>query len=166
MATTDDLKDAFAGESQANRRYLAFAGQAEEDGYPQIAKLFRAAAEAETVHAMAHLRAMDGVKSSAENLQAAISGEAYEFDKMYPAFVADAQKEGHKAGLTSFRRAMAVEAVHHELFSQAMKALQSGKDLSGERILVCPVCGNTVLGEAPDVCPICGTPGDRFVEVK
>lgn len=165
MATTENLQAAFAGESQANRRYLAFAKKAEADGFPQVAKLFRAAAEAETVHAHAHLRAMDGVKGTVENLQAAVDGEAYEFQKMYPGFLAEAQKEAHKAAVASFQGAMAVEKIHHGLYTQAIGAVKGGKDLPAAKIFVCGVCGNTVLGEAPDKCPICGAPRSKFAEV-
>ena len=166
MATIDNLKGAFAGESQANRKYLAFAKKAAADGYPQIAKLFRAAAEAETVHAHAHLRVMGGVKTTAENLEAAIEGEGFEFTKMYPEYIAEAEKEGNKAALSSFKFANAVEKVHHALYSDALKTLQAGKDLPAAPIYVCDVCGYTVAGEAPDKCPVCGAKKERFFEVK
>ncbi len=166
MATTDNLQEAFAGESQANRKYLAFAKKAEQDGYPQVAKLFRAAAEAETVHAHAHLRALDGVKATAENVAAAIEGEGFEFQKMYPNFVAEAEKEDNSAALRSFKNALAVEEIHHGLYNQAAAALKDGKDLAAAKIFVCPICGNTVLDEVPDPCPICGTAKDRFVEIQ
>lgn len=166
MATIDNLKGAFAGESQANRKYLAFAKKAEADGYPQIARLFRAAAEAETVHAHAHLRVMGGVKSTGENLQAAIEGEGFEFTKMYPEYVAEAEKEGNKAALNSFKFAMAVEKVHHGLYTEALKSFQSGKDLPAAPIFVCDVCGYTVAGDVPDKCPVCGAKRERFFEVK
>ncbi len=166
MATIDNLKAAFAGESQANRKYLAFAKKAEGDGFKQIAKLFRAAAEAETVHAHAHLRVMRGIGSTQENLEAAIAGEAYEAREMYPAFVAEAEKEGDKAALASFRNALAVEKVHHALYTGALEAFKQGRDLKGERIWVCPVCGNTVVGaEPPEKCAVCGVAGDKFFEV-
>lgn len=165
MAATENLQAAFAGESQANRKYLAFAKKAEADGFPQVAKLFRAAAEAETVHAHSHLRALNGIKGTAENLQAAIDGEGYEFQKMYPEFLADAQKEGHKAATLSFQNALAVEKIHHGLYTQAIGAVKGGKDLAAAKIFVCGVCGNTVLGEAPDKCPICGAPRSKFSEV-
>ncbi|MBC7231950.1 MAG: rubrerythrin family protein [Chloroflexi bacterium] len=165
MATMDNLKAAFAGESQANRKYLAFAKKAESDGYPQIAKLFRAAAEAETVHAHAHLRVMGGIKSTAENLQAAIEGEGFEFQQMYPAYLAEAEKEGNKAAATSFKHALEVEQVHYNLYSQALASLQAGKDLPAAPIFVCSVCGYTVSGEAPDKCPVCGAKQDHFFEV-
>lgn len=166
MATIDNLKGAFAGESQANRKYLAFAKRAAADGYPQIAKLFRAAAEAETVHAHAHLRVMGGVKTTAENLQAAIDGEGFEFTTMYPEYMAEAEKEGNKAALTTFKNANAVEKVHHGLYSDALTTLKSGKDLPQARVFVCDVCGYTVAGEAPDKCPICGAKRERFFEVE
>ena len=164
MATKENLQEAFAGESQANRKYLAFARKAEAEGYPQIAKLFRAAAEAETVHAHAHLRVMGGVKETAENLQAAIDGEGAEFRQMYPQFVAQAKTEGRKDAVVSFENALAVEEIHHGLYSEALSALKGGKDLPAAPIFICQVCGNTVLGEAPDKCPICGSPKKRFLE--
>jgi len=166
MATLDNLKAAFAGESQANRKYLAFAKKADAEGKAQIAKLFRAAAEAETVHAHAHLRAMDGVKSTAENLQAAIEGEGYEFTKMYPGFVAEAKKEGHQVALKSFELAMAVEKIHHGLYNQDAGALKEGRDLPATKIFVCQVCGNTVSDSAPDKCTVCGVAGSKFTEIK
>ncbi len=166
MSTKDNLKDAFAGESQANRKYLAFAKKAEAEGFKQIAKLFRAAAEAETIHAHAHLRVMGEIKSTADNLQAGIDGEGYEFQQMYPKFVAEAEAEGNKAALTSFKYAMAVEKIHHGLYSDALSAFKTGRDLNTAAIYLCPVCGNTVIGSIPDKCPICGVPKDKFVEVK
>lgn len=166
MSTKDNLKDAFAGESQANRKYLAFAKKAEADGFKQIAKLFRAAAEAETIHAHAHLRVMGEIKSTADNLQAGIDGEGYEFQQMYPKFVAEAEAEGNKAALTSFKYAMAVEKIHHGLYTEALTTFKTGRDLNAAAIYVCPVCGNTVIGSIPDKCPICGVPKDKFVEVK
>ena len=166
MATADNLKAAFAGESQANRKYLAFAKKADAEGRPQIAKLFRAAAEAETVHAHAHLRVMKGVGSTAENLQAAIDGEGYEFKEMYPQFVKAAEAEGNKPAVMTFKNAMAVEQTHHQLYSEALAAQKAGKDLASASICVCQVCGHTAVGGAPDKCPVCGAPKDKFVEVK
>lgn len=166
MATRDNLQEAFAGESQANRTYLAFAKKADEDGYPQVAKLFRAAAEAETVHAHAHLRVMGGIKSTTENLQAAVEGEGHEFRHMYPGFLAEAQAEGLKPAEFSFKNALAVEEVHHGLYSKAFAAVQAGSDLPATPIYVCPVCGNTVEGTAPDKCAVCGVPGKRFAEIS
>ena len=166
MATSENLKDAFAGESQANRKYLAFAKKAETDGFPQVARLFRAAAEAETVHAHAHLRVMGGIKTTADNLQVAIDGEGFEYLQMYPGYVAEAEKEGNKPATNSFKNALAVEEIHHGLYSEALKAVTTGQDLPEAQIFVCNVCGNTVLGEIPDRCPICGAPKTRFFEVK
>lgn len=165
MATSENLKAAFAGESQANRTYLAFARKADADGFKQIAKLFRAAAEAETVHALAHFRVMGGVKSTETNLESAIAGEGYEANEMYPAFLAEAETEGNKAAVTSFRNALAVEKVHHALYTGALAAFRQGRDLKGDRIWICPVCGNTVVGdEPPAACDVCGAPGDKFFE--
>jgi len=166
MATIDNLKDAFAGESQANRKYLAFAQKAKADGFPQVAKLFRAAAEAETVHAHAHLRAMGGIKDTVENLKAAISGEGFEYNEMYPGYVEEAQAEGNKPALTSFRNALEVEGIHYGLYNKALAAVMDGQDLPPGRIFVCSVCGNTVYGEAPDKCPVCGVPHGKFFEVE
>ena len=166
MATGDNLQEAFAGESQANRKYLAFAKKAEADGYSQIARLFRAAAAAETVHAHAHLRVMGGVKGTAENLEAAIAGEGLEFQEMYPTFVAEAEAEGNKGAAMSFKNAMAVEEIHHGLYSKALETLEGGSDLPAAPMFVCGICGNTVIGEAPDKCPVCGAPKSRFAEVE
>ncbi|HJX30590.1 MAG TPA: rubrerythrin family protein [Thermodesulfobacteriota bacterium] len=157
MATKENLKEAFAGESQANRKYLAFAKKAEADGFPQIAKLFRAAAEAETVHAHSHLRVLGGIKTTTENLQAAIEGEGFEFKEMYPKFIAEAEKEGDKQALTTFTYANAVEKIHHTLYAEALAKLNTGKDLPASDIHICGVCGYTVWGEAPEKCPVCGS---------
>ena len=165
MSTHENLQAAFAGESQANRKYLAFATKAEAEGWPQIARLFRAAAAAETVHAHAHLRTMGGICDTKKNLQEAIAGEAHEFQSMYPAFIAEAEAEGHKGALVSFRNANAVEKTHHALYSQALAALEAGRDLDSAAIYVCDVCGHTAVGEAPDKCPVCGAAKGRFKEV-
>lgn len=165
MATKDNLQAAFAGESQANRKYLAFARKAEAEGFAQVARLFRAAAEAETVHAHAHLRVMKGINSTAENLKAAIDGEGYEFTEMYPDFVKEAQAEANQPAVHSFKNALAVEEIHHGLYHEALEAVVSGSDLPETRMYVCEVCGNTVQGEAPDKCPICSAPKDKFTEV-
>jgi rubrerythrin len=165
MATQDNLQAAFAGESQANRKYLAFATKAEAERRPQIAKLFRAAAAAETVHAHAHLRVMKGVGDTKQNLQAAIEGEGHEFREMYPAFIKEAEAEGNKAALISFRNANAVEEIHFSLYTEALETLTAGKDLPPAAIHVCEVCGNTVVGAVPDKCPVCGAPKSKFKEV-
>lgn len=164
--TEEDLKAAFAGESQANRKYLAFAKKADEEGYPQVAKLFRAAAEAETVHALNHLNVLSGVKSTADNLNAAISGETYEFKQMYPQFIEDAKKEGDKKAQMSFDSANKVEQIHAGLYQKALDAVKSKKELPKADIWVCPVCGNTFEGSAPDKCPICFTPKEKFMPIK
>ncbi len=166
MTSLECLKEAFAGESQANRRYLAFAKKADAEGFPQVARLFRAAAAAETVHAHAHLRAMSGVGSTMANLLVAIAGEAHEFQKMYPEFIKAAAGEGHSAALKSFKNAMPVEEVHHRLYSEAAEAVKNGKDLAETAVHVCEVCGHTVAGEAPDHCPICGAKKEKYTEVK
>jgi len=166
MTTEKNLKEAFAGESQANRMYLAFAQKAESDGYSQIAKLFRAAAAAETVHAHAHFRVMGGVKGTVENLQAAISGEGYEFQNMYPDFLKEAEAEKNIPAAVSFRNALAVEKIHHDLYSHALESISKGKDLPGQDIFVCDVCGNTVCGHAPDKCPVCGAEKSKFTRIS
>jgi len=167
MAKTDqNLKDAFAGESQANRMYLAFAKKADEEGYPQVAKLFRAAAQAETVHALNHLNVMGQVKSTVDNLGTAISGETYEFKKMYPEFIEDAKKEGNKKAQQSFEYANKVEEIHAALYQKALEAVKAKTQPPVADIWVCPVCGNTFEGKAPDVCPICGTSVTKFMAIK
>ncbi len=166
MAKTDEnLKAAFAGESQANRMYLAFAEKADEEGLPQIAKLFRAAAEAETVHAMNHLDAMGHVKSTAENLSTAVSGETYEFQKMYPQFIQEAKSDSNKQAFQSFDYANRVEQIHAGLYQQAIEAVKSKKDLPSADIYVCPVCGNTFVAKTPDRCPICATAKEKFKKI-
>jgi rubrerythrin len=165
MSTGQNLKDAFAGESQANRMYLAFAKQAEKDGYSQVAKLFRAAAAAETVHAHAHFRAMGAIKKTEENLQTALKGEGFEFQQMYPKFLAEAQVEENKQAVVSFKYALAVEEIHYGLYSDALEAVESGADLPEGRIYVCSVCGNTVKDYAPDKCPVCGSVKEQFHEI-
>ncbi|MFH1414497.1 MAG: rubrerythrin family protein [Elusimicrobiota bacterium] len=166
MSTLENLQEAFAGESQANRLYLAFAKKAEEDGLIQVAKLFRAAAEAETVYAHAHLRVMGGVKSTVENLETAIKGEGEEFKRMYPGFLEVAREEGMKPAEFSFKNALAVEEIHHDLYSKALEAVKGGGDLLPASIFVCPVCGNTIEGSPPENCPICNVPGSKFMEIE
>ena len=165
MPTQENLQVAFAGESQASQKYLAFAAKADTEGHPQIAKLFRAAAAAESVHARAHLHVMKGVGDTKGNVQTAIDGERYEFTEMYPKFVQEAQAEGQKGALNSFHNAMAVEQTHHGLFTEALEALDGGKDLEPAAIYVCDVCGHTAVGEAPDKCPVCGAAKSKFKEV-
>jgi len=163
--TAENLKEAFAGESQANRRYIAFAQKADKEGLPQVAKLFRAAAEAETVHALNHLRAMNGVAGTLENLKAASSGEAAEFKQMYPAFIEQAKKDGDKAAQRTFDYANQVEQIHHQMYNKAIGAVEGGGDLPRAELYVCQGCGNTVEGEPPDRCPICGAPKKMFKRI-
>ena len=165
-STEENLQSAFAGESQANRRYLFFADKADKEGYPQAARLFRAAAEAETVHARNHFAAMDGVGSTRDNLMAGAIGEHYEFTRMYPPFIEQAEAENNSRAELSFKYANAVEQVHHKYYEAAIKAVDAGQQLKDEPYFICPVCGNTVAGEAPDKCPICGTPGSKFKKVE
>ncbi|HBA54605.1 rubrerythrin family protein [Syntrophorhabdus aromaticivorans] len=163
MSTTEkNLKDAFAGESQANRKYLAFAKKAEEEGYRAVAKLFRAAAEAETVHAHNHLRELKGIKSTKENLEEAISGESYEFLTMYPAMIEEAKTEGNKGAQRSFHIANEVEKIHHTLYKKALDALGNNVDTD---YYICKVCGYTAEGEAPETCPVCGAKKIAFYKV-
>jgi rubrerythrin len=164
--TIDNLGAAFAGESQANRRYLAFAQKADEDGQPQVARLFRAAAAAETVHALNHLRVMGGVQSTQDNLKTAIGGEHEEFTSMYPGFIQIAEQEEQEEARESFTLAKRVEGIHHKLFSGTLEALAEGKELEQGVYYVCQHCGNTVLGEAPKACPVCGRPQEQFKRIE
>ncbi|MCM0755168.1 rubrerythrin family protein [Desulfovibrio aminophilus] len=160
MSQTDsNLKQAFAGESQANRKYLAFAQQADKEGYPQVAKLFRAAAEAETVHAHAHLRALGAVGNTAANLKEAVGGETYEFETMYPPMIEAAVAEGNKAAERSFRYALDAERVHAELYAKALKNMEAKEDVG---YLICTVCGYIAENEAPAKCPVCGAAAKAF----
>ena len=162
--TLEDLQAAFAGESQANRKYLAFAKKSEEEGFKQVARLFRAAAAAETIHAHTHLRTMDGVGSTADNLKAAIAGENYEAVTMYPGFLKDAQAEGNKKAERSFTYALEAEKVHEELYTAALQSLgQPGEEYD---YYVCPVCGFTHARNAPDKCPVCGAAGSKFEHIS
>ena len=157
--TLENLKEAFAGESQANRKYLAFAKKAEEEGYPQVARLFRAAAEAETIHAHNHLNVIGEVKSTRENLQAAYEGEHQEFTSMYPTFIEQAKKDGNNEALKTFHWANEVEKVHGNLYK---KAIDSLKSLKGTSYYVCQRCGYTAEGNAPEQCPVCGAKKNNF----
>ena len=161
--TEQNLRDAFAGESQANRKYLAFAQKAEAEGHTQVAKLFRAAADAETVHAINHLRELGGIQSTDKNLNVALSGESYEFQKMYPMMIADAKAEGMQGALRSFSLANEVEKVHAALYEKAIKNLGRGEDVD---YWVCQVCGYTAEGEAPDDCPVCKAKKQAFKRVN
>lgn len=164
--TTDDLKAAFAGESQASRKYLSFAKKADEEGLAQIARLFRAASHAETIHAHNHLKALEGIQSTTENLQTAIAGENYEVTSMYPDFIKDAEEEGAKKALRSFQWAMDVEKVHEELYRKALVALEAHEAQAESDYYICPFCGYTHEGPLEGKCPVCGTPGERFERVS
>ena len=160
--TEQNLKDAFAGESQANRKYLAFAQKADSEGYAQVGKLFRAAAAAETIHAHAHLRTLKGVGSTADNLKEAIAGETHEFKSMYPAMIEEAKAEEQKAALRSFTYANDVEEVHADLYTKALDNLDS---LEAVDYYVCNVCGYTCENEPPDECPVCKAKKKAFFKV-
>jgi rubrerythrin len=160
--TETNLQNAFAGESQANRKYLAFAKKAEQEGYKQVARLFRAVAEAETIHAHNHLKELGGIKSTKENLGAALNGEVYEFEKMYPQMIADAKAEGAKEAERSFNYANEVEKVHADLYKKAIANL--GKEKNAD-YYVCSVCGYTIENEAPDECPVCKSKKQAFKKI-
>ncbi len=159
----ENLKDAFAGESQANQKYRAFASKAEQEGFPNVARLFRAAAEAERIHAEGHLRALDAIMTTADNLKAAVGGETYEFAEMYPPMLAQAEAEGHKAR-RMFGYAVQAEAVHARLYQCALDAVLQGRDIEHDSVYLCPVCGHLEFGRPPETCPICGTKAGRFVK--
>ncbi|MGL1863595.1 MAG: rubrerythrin family protein [Pseudodesulfovibrio sp.] len=161
--TLDNLKAAFAGESQANRKYLAFAEKAEKDGKPGVAKLFRAAAAAETIHAHAHLRLMKGIGTTEENLKGAIEGETFEFESMYPGMIKDAEAEGENAILRYFGFANEAEKIHAELYTAALE--DSGDKFAAADFYVCSVCGHTQDGEATEKCPICGAAPKAYQKV-
>ncbi|MFQ5888322.1 MAG: rubrerythrin family protein [Candidatus Hydrothermarchaeales archaeon] len=163
--TENNLKEAFAGESQANRRYTAFAKKADAEGFPNVARLFRAAAASETHHALKHLNVLGEVKSTAENLKAAVEGETFEHSDMYPKFIATAEEEGKTPAKISFFAANEAEKVHAELYSKAIEAVESGSDIEAKDYYVCQVCGFTVEGEAPDTCPVCRNPKEVFKRI-
>jgi rubrerythrin len=160
--TKDNLGSAFVGESQANRKYVFFAEKAEREGHKQVAKLFRAAADAETAHARNHLNVMQGIKSTRENLLAAKGGENHEFTEMYPAFIKQAEVEGNNKAKETFNLANKVEQIHHTLFTTALSKVEKGETIAEKPIYVCQYCGNTVEGEAPEKCPVCGAPRKMF----
>jgi rubrerythrin len=165
MSTTkENLAGAFAGESQANQKYRAFAKKAEKEGLPNIAKLFNTAAEAERIHAEGHLTSLDGIASTIENLKEAIAGETYEYTEMYPPMYSQAVEEGHKAK-RMFGYALKAEAIHAQLYKLALSAAEQGKDLDTGEIYFCPVCGNIEFGKPENSCPICGTISSKFIHV-
>ena len=160
--TNENLKEAFAGESQAFQKYTSFAEAAEKEGLPNIARLFRTTAQAERIHAAAHFSALDGVGSTADNLKEAIAGETYEYQQMYPPMLEVAEAEGHKAK-RMFKFAVAAEEIHARLYERALAAAEKGEDLQEEKFYLCPVCGHIEFGAAPDKCPICGAPAGRYI---
>lgn len=162
--TIDNLKEAFAGESQANQKYRVFARKAEQDGFPNVARLFRTAAEAERIHAEGHLKALEGVGSTADNLKTAFDGETHEYKEMYPPMLEQAKVEDHKAK-RMFGYALEAEAVHAKLYTLALDAVKQGKDLTEVEFYLCPVCGNIEIGKPTEPCKVCGTKADKFVLV-
>ena len=162
--TNDNLKEAFAGESQANQKYRAFAKKAEKDGFPNIARLFRTTAEAERIHAEGHLGSLEEIGSTADNLQGAIDGETYEYTEMYPPMLVQALEDGHKAK-RMFAFAVGAEEVHATLYKKALEAVKAGKDLAETEFYLCPFCGHIELGQPPETCPICGAKAAAFMQV-
>lgn len=162
MSTEENLKAAFAGESQANRKYLAYAAKADEEGYPGVAKLFRAAAEAETIHAMSDLKAMGVVKSTAENLKDAIKGETFEFTEMYPGFISEAEAANNTVAKRTFNLANQAEKTHAEYYTKSLEELDKKANVD---YYICEICGNLHEGSAPEKCSICGAPASKFKNV-
>ena len=162
--TMENLNEAFAGESKAFQKYEAFANKAEKEGFANIAKLLRTTAQAEKIHAEGHLKAMEGIGSTLENLQAAIEGETYEHEEMYPPMLEQAEAEGHKTK-KMFKYAVEAEKVHAELYRKALEAVQNGEDLSEAEFYLCPVCGHIEMGTPPESCPICGVPASKYVQL-
>jgi rubrerythrin len=158
--TNENLMEAFAGESQANRKYTAFAKKAEAEGYHNAAKLFRAAADAETLHALKELEVAGKVQSTAENLKEGIAGETYEYQSMYPGFIKEAEEEGNKMAVTAFTFAMKAEEVHAGLYKDALENLDKTEEVF---YYLCPICGN-IEKSVPDRCPICGVMGSKFIK--
>jgi rubrerythrin len=165
MATTyDNLKNAFAGESQANQKYLSFAKKAEQEGLPNVARLFRTTAAAEKIHAEGHLKSLEGIGTTAQNLQAAIEGETYEYSSMYPPMLKQAEAENHRAR-HMFKYALDAEAVHAKLYAMALEAVKAGKDLADVEFYLCPVCGHVEIGRPGCACPICGAKAEKYVQI-
>ncbi|MCW3488552.1 rubrerythrin family protein [Dethiobacter alkaliphilus] len=164
MKTLENLMNAFAGESQANRKYLAFAIKAEKEGYNNIGRIFRAIAEAETIHALKHLEVAGKVGSTLENLEEAVQGEHYEYSTMYPEFIETAKEEDQPKALKSFEYANEAEKVHGKTFSTLKEEVSGGQDIADQQVSLCPVCGWVGLGAPPERCPICNTPANKFKE--
>jgi len=166
MSTMDNIKAAFAGESQANRKYSVFSEKAKAEGYNNVAKLFRATSEAEAIHAKRLLFVADMVGTTEENLNASAKGETEEYEEMYPSFIDAANSENKTEAVRIFTHAMKAEEVHAGLYKKAAEAIKNGKDLEVSAIFLCPVCGNVTLNSAPDACPICGAPKRMFREIQ
>jgi rubrerythrin len=160
--TQENIKAAFAGESQAHLKYLNFADKAAKEDKPNVARLFQAAAFSEQIHAGAHLRVMQGVGATVDNLAGAIGGESFEVDEMYPAYIAVAKDQDDQAAMTSFKRAYEAEKVHKQLYGRAKTAVEAGADVQLQDVFVCGHCGFTIEGARPDKCPMCGHPGEQF----
>ncbi len=161
--TKANLKEAFAGESMAHMKYLIFSEQADKDGYPEVARLFRAIAYAEKVHATNHLRVLEGIGDTATNLKTGINGENYENTEMYPAFDAVAKFQKEKGAIRSFHYAREAELIHEKMYGNAKASVESGEDIPAGNVHVCPVCGHTVIGDVPDKCPVCGLLKEKYV---
>jgi len=164
--TKGNLEKAFAGESQANRRYLAYSHKADDEGFPEVARVLRAIGEAETIHALNHLKVMGMVDSTKSNLTKAIEDEDYEVKEMYPEFVEQADKEDSNRAKKTFSHALAVEKEHGKILREARKMVDQGKDLKTKNLMVCPGCGFTMFGKIPNVCPVCGATKDKFEEIE
>ncbi len=165
MATKENAMEAFAGESQANRKYQAFSDKAAEEGFKNVATLYKAASEAEAIHAKKLLKVLSAIEPTAKNLEKSIEGETHEFTSMYPAFIKEAEVEKKSDAVLAFTFAMKAEQVHAGLYKKALEAVKAGKDIGREKIFLCPVCGNIEIGKAPDKCPICGVFGKQFREI-
>ncbi len=165
MPTTENAKEALAGESQANRKYQAFSEKAAEEGFRNVAVLYKAASEAEAIHAKKLLKVLAAIGSTEKNLEASIAGETHEFTTMYPGFVQAAEAEKRSDAVLAFTHAMKAEEVHAALYRKALAAIKAGNDLGREKVFLCPVCGNIELGKAPDKCPICSVFGKQFREI-
>lgn len=163
--TEEDLKAAFAGESQAHVKYMIFSEEAQKEGKPKLANVFKAIARAELIHAKNHLKALGGIKKSLENIEAAYSGENYEIEEMYPVFNAVAKFQSEKEAERSTHYALEAEKIHREIYKKAKELDASGNDFNGDTVYICPVCGHTHAGpEAPDKCPVCGCPKDKYIK--
>ena len=165
MTTIDNAKEAYAGESQANRKYKAFSDKAAEEGFKGVATLFLAASEAEAIHAKKLLKVLSAVGTTAANLEGSIGGETHEYETMYPGFIKEAEAEKKTDAVLAFTHAMKAEQVHAALYKKALDAIKAGHDIGREKVFLCPVCGNIELGKVPDKCPICGVFGKQFKEV-